>query len=122
MTARLLDGAQIARDIRAEVTSQVARLRAQGIQPGLGVLIAGEDPGSEIYVRNKSIACEATGIAVAEQLRFGGSASTSELLEAVAHMSAADDVDGILVQLPLLQAVDSTRVLAAVDPEKDGDG
>lgn len=122
MTARLLDGASIARDIRAEVTSQVARLRGHGIQPGLGVLMAGDNPGSEIYVRNKSIACEAAGIAVAEQLRFGGSATTSELLAAVARMNVADDIDGILVQLPLPQAVDSKRVLEAVSPEKDVDG
>src|SRR5689334_9363102 len=101
MTATLLDGAAFARQIRAEVTAQVARLREQGIQPGLAVLMAGDDPGSEIYVRNKSVGCEAAGIAVVEQLRFGAGASTSELLDVVARMNVDQRVDGILVQLPL---------------------
>jgi methylenetetrahydrofolate dehydrogenase (NADP+)/methenyltetrahydrofolate cyclohydrolase len=122
MTATLLDGARIAGQIRADVTAQVARLRQLGIQPGLGVLLAGDDPGSEIYVRNKSISAEAAGIAVVEQLRFPATARTPELLDAVIRMNADHRVDGILVQLPLPPAVDSKQVLLAVSPEKDIDG
>ena len=122
MTATLLDGAAIARQIRAEVTAQVARLRQLGVQPGLAVLMAGDDPGSEIYVRNKSVACEAAGITVVEQLRFDRTADTEQLLQAVVQMNGDDRVDGILVQLPLPPAVDSKPVLVAVDPQKDVDG
>jgi methylenetetrahydrofolate dehydrogenase (NADP+) / methenyltetrahydrofolate cyclohydrolase len=122
MTATLLDGARTAADIRVEVTSQVAHLRQQGIQPGLGVLMAGNDPGSEIYVRNKSVGCEAAGIALVEQLRFAANATTPELLDAVSRMNSDDAIDGILVQLPLPPAVDAKEVLLAVSPDKDVDG
>src|ERR1700760_653436 len=70
MTAKLLDGTALARQIRAEVSARVAALRQRGIQPGMAVLMAGDDPASEIYVRNKALACGEAGIAVVEQLRF----------------------------------------------------
>jgi methylenetetrahydrofolate dehydrogenase (NADP+)/methenyltetrahydrofolate cyclohydrolase len=122
MTATLLDGVRLAAEIRAEVATQVRRLTQQGIQPGLAVLMAGDDPASEIYVRNKSRACDEAGVRVFQQLRCAPDASTVELLDAVARMNATDAIDGILVQLPLPPAVDAKQVLLAVDPDKDVDG
>lgn len=122
MTATLLDGARLAAEIRAEVAAQVRRLQQQGIQPGLAVLMAGDDPASDIYVRNKSQGCQEAGVRVIEQLRCAADTSMAELLDAVARMNATDEIDGILVQLPLPRSVDAKQVLLAVDPDKDVDG
>lgn len=121
MSAIILDGAKIASQIKEEVAGQVKELAAQGIRPGLAAVLAGNNPASEIYVRNKVKACEALGI-YSDQITPPGSVTTDELLEIVETLNARDDVDGILVQLPLPPQVDSKRVLLAVSPAKDVDG
>lgn len=121
MSATILDGTKIANDIRAEVASEVKTMSAAGVHPGLAVILAGHNPASEIYVRGKVKACEQIGIR-SEQHTPPDSVSTAELLSLVDSLNHRDDVDGILVQLPLPPQVDSKRVLMAVDPAKDVDG
>jgi methylenetetrahydrofolate dehydrogenase (NADP+)/methenyltetrahydrofolate cyclohydrolase len=119
--AKILDGKAIAAEIQHEVAADVAALRARGIQPGLTVILAGEDPASQLYVRNKMRMCETLGIR-SETITPPSTVTTEELLAIVARLNADDNVDGILVQLPLFKQVDSKRVLMAVDPAKDVDG
>jgi methylenetetrahydrofolate dehydrogenase (NADP+)/methenyltetrahydrofolate cyclohydrolase len=121
MSAKILDGNKIASDIRAEVAQQAQELTAAGKRPGLAVILAGHNPASEIYVRNKVKACEQLGIH-SEKLTPPDSVSTEELLSMVEELNRRDDIDGILVQLPLPKQVDSKKVLLAVSPEKDVDG
>jgi methylenetetrahydrofolate dehydrogenase (NADP+)/methenyltetrahydrofolate cyclohydrolase len=121
MSATLLDGNKIASDIRAEVTDQVKQLVSDGIRPGLAVVLVGHNPASEIYVRGKVKSCEEVGI-YSEKVTPSESASTEELLEIVQDLNRRDDIDGILVQLPLPAQVDSKKVLMTVDPAKDVDG
>ncbi len=115
---RILDGMAIAAEIRAELKEQVAAL---GFTPGLAVVLIGEDPASAIYVRNKVKACEELGITSTE-MRPDPSLTTEDLLAIIADLNAREDVDGILVQLPLPKQVDTKRVLEAVSPAKDVDG
>ena len=119
--AIILDGNKIATEIKNEVAAQVKSLATAGIRPGLAAVLAGNDPASEIYVRNKVRACERLGI-YSEKLTLPGSVTTQEMLDLVNTLNQRDDVDGILVQLPLPPQVDSKRVLLAVSPEKDVDG
>src|SRR5437588_2571731 len=121
MPAKILDGNKIASDIRAQAVQEVQSLAATGQRPGLAVILAGYNPASEIYVRNKVKACEQLGIH-SEKLTPPDSVSTEELLQIVGTLNQRDDIDGILVQLPLPKQVDSKRVLLAVSPEKDVDG
>lgn len=119
--ATVLDGTKIAAQIREEVAAQVKQLSAQGIRPGLAAVLAGNDPASEIYVRNKVRACEQLGIR-SDKITPPDSVTTDEMLRLVNELNGRDDIDGILVQLPLPPQVDSKRVLLAVSPEKDVDG
>ena len=119
--AIILDGNKIATEIKNEVAAQVKSLAAAGIRPGLAAVLAGNDPASEIYVRSKVRACEQLGI-YSEKLTPPASVTTQELLDLVSELNRRDDIDGILVQLPLPPQVDSKRVLLAVLPEKDVDG
>src|SRR5437763_9043367 len=119
--AIILDGAKISAQIRAEAAEEAQKLTAQGKRPGLAVILAGHNPASEIYVRNKVKACEQLGIH-SEKLAPPDSVSTEELLQMVGTLNQRDDIDGILVQLPLPKHVDSKKVLLAVSPEKDVDG
>ena len=119
--AAILDGTKIASQIKDEVAAQVKELTAQGIRPGLAAVLAGNDPASEIYVRNKVRACGQLGI-YSEKLTPPASVTTDEMLELVHDLNLRDEIDGILVQLPLPPQVDSKRVLVAVSPEKDVDG
>jgi methylenetetrahydrofolate dehydrogenase (NADP+)/methenyltetrahydrofolate cyclohydrolase len=119
--AKLLEGKPIAAEIQKEVAVDVDALRARGIQPGLTVILAGPDPASALYVRNKMRMCETLGIR-SETITPPQDATTEDLLAIVARLNADDRVDGILVQLPLFPQVDSKRVLLAVDPAKDVDG
>src|SRR5256714_8372433 len=119
--AVILDGTKIAAEIKDEVAAQVKELATQGIRPGLAAVLAGNDPASEIYVRNKVRACEQLGI-YSEKLTPPASVTTDEMLELVHDLNLRDEIDGILVQLPLPPQVDSKRVLVAVSPEKDVDG
>ena len=119
--AVILDGTRIAAQIKEEVAAQVKELAAQGIRPGLTAVLAGNDPASEIYVRNKVRACEHLGI-YSDRFMPPASVTTDEMLKLVNDLNRRDDIDGILVQLPLPPQVDSKRVLLAVSPEKDVDG
>ena len=121
MAAIILDGNKIAAQIRAEVAEDVKKLTARGKRPGLAVILAGNNPASEIYVRNKVKACEQLGI-YSEKLTPPESVTTEELLGMVHQFNQRDEIDGILVQLPLPRQVDSRKILLAVAPEKDVDG
>jgi methylenetetrahydrofolate dehydrogenase (NADP+)/methenyltetrahydrofolate cyclohydrolase len=121
MAAVILDGNKIASEIRAEVSAEVKSMATTGVCPGLAVVLAGHNPASEVYVRGKVKACAEVGI-YSEEHTPAESVSTQELLELVAALNRRDDIDGILVQLPLPSQVDSKRVLLAVDPRKDVDG
>lgn len=121
MSARILDGTKIAAEIKQEVAAEVRALADAGTRPGLAVILVGHNPASEIYVRNKVKASEELGIH-SEKYTPPDSVSTEELLEQVAELNAREDIDGILVQLPLPAQVDSKKVLLAVAPEKDVDG
>jgi methylenetetrahydrofolate dehydrogenase (NADP+) / methenyltetrahydrofolate cyclohydrolase len=121
MAARILDGKSLAAQVRAGVQQEVARLAQRGIRPGLAVILAGDDPASKVYVRNKVRACEETGVR-SSLFEYPGSVSQGELLERVARLNADPAVHGILVQLPLPKPVDALRVLDAVSPAKDVDG
>ena len=121
MAAVILDGTRIAAQIRAEVGEEVKQLTADGLRPGLAVVLVGHNPASEIYVRSKVKACEELGI-LSEKIAPPESSTTEELLALVDDLNRRDDIDGILVQLPLPAHVDSKKVLLAVSPEKDVDG
>jgi methylenetetrahydrofolate dehydrogenase (NADP+)/methenyltetrahydrofolate cyclohydrolase len=121
MPATLLDGTKIAQQIRGEVAAEVKAMAAAGVRPGLAVVLVGHNPASEIYVRGKVKACEETGV-YSEKLTPSDSATTEELLALIENLNRRDDIDGILVQLPLPPQVDAKKVLLAVDPAKDVDG
>jgi len=121
MPATILDGTRIAQEIRGEVAAEVKTMVGAGVRPGLAVVLVGHDPASEIYVRGKVKACEEVGIH-SETLTPADSATTAELLGLVEDLNRRDDIDGILVQLPLPTQVASKKVLLAVDPAKDVDG
>jgi methylenetetrahydrofolate dehydrogenase (NADP+) / methenyltetrahydrofolate cyclohydrolase len=119
--ARVLDGIAIASEIKSEVARDVDAARLTGYTPGLAVILVGENPASQIYVRNKIKACGETGIR-SEMHTPPASITTEALLALVHSLNERDDVDGILIQLPLPEHVDTSRLLEAVDPRKDVDG
>jgi methylenetetrahydrofolate dehydrogenase (NADP+) / methenyltetrahydrofolate cyclohydrolase len=121
MPAIILDGTTIAAQIKAEVAEEVKELTAAGLRPGLAVVLVGHHPASEIYVRNKVKTCEQLGI-YSEKHAPPESVTTQELLALVQELNRRDEIDGILVQLPLPLQVDAKKVLLAVSPEKDVDG
>src|SRR6202049_4682061 len=121
MSATVLDGNKIAAEIRAEVASEVEKLMEVGMRPGLAVILVGHNPASEIYVRGKVKSSEEVGI-YSEKHTTPENVTTEELLELVIGLNLRDEIDGILVQLPLPPQVDSKKVLMAVDPAKDVDG
>ena len=121
MPARILDGLRIRDEIFAELKTEIARLHDQGIRPGLAAVLVGENPASQIYVKNKIAACEQLGMA--SWLHTPPANITTEyMLRLVEDLNADDNVDGILIQLPLPSQIDAKRVLEAVDPAKDVDG
>ena len=121
MPAQILDGLKIRDEIFAELKTEVARLTAQGVRPGLAAVLVGENPASQIYVKSKIAACEQLGMA--HWLRTPpASITTEQLLKLVHDLNNDNAVDGILVQLPLPSQVESKRILEAVDPTKDVDG
>jgi methylenetetrahydrofolate dehydrogenase (NADP+) / methenyltetrahydrofolate cyclohydrolase len=121
MTAHVLDGIKIRDEIFGELKTEVARLTGQGVKPGLVAVLVGENPASQIYVKSKIAACEQLGMA--HWLHTPpASISTEALLEFVHSLNNDNNVDGILVQLPLPRQVDSKQILEAVDPAKDVDG
>jgi methylenetetrahydrofolate dehydrogenase (NADP+)/methenyltetrahydrofolate cyclohydrolase len=121
MAANIVDGNKIAAAIRAEVGSEVKVMTAAGVRPGLAVVLVGHNPASEVYVRGKVKSSGEVGIC-SEQHTPPETVSTEELLELIADLNRRDEIDGILVQLPLPPQVDAKRVLLAVDPAKDVDG
>ena len=121
MPATILDGQKIATEIKSEVADEVKHLSSRGVRPGLAAVLVGHDPASEVYVRNKVKACEALGI-FSDKITPPDAVTTKELLDLVATLNARDDIDGILVQLPLPKQVDAKAVLLAVSPNKDVDG
>ena len=119
--AQKLDGLATAKAIKVELAEKVAALRAQGIRPGLGTLLVGDDPGSVSYVAGKHRDCAEVGI---ESIRIDlpASASRAQILEAVSELNNSSEVTGYIVQLPLPKGIDTNEVLEAIDPAKDADG
>src|SRR5947209_9586272 len=121
-TARKLDGARVAAEIKREVAEEVERLRREhGVTPRLVTVLVGDDPASAVYVRNKVRTCEELGLH-SEHHPLPAETTTARLLELIASCNARDDVDGILVQLPLPSGADESAVIEAIDPAKDVDG
>jgi methylenetetrahydrofolate dehydrogenase (NADP+)/methenyltetrahydrofolate cyclohydrolase len=118
---QILDGIRVRDEIKAELKPRIAALAAKSRAPGLAVVLVGNDPASQVYVRNKIKTCEDLGIR-SESLRPPESVTTEELLAIIDTLNARDDMDGILVQVPLPPQVDAKRVLLAIDPAKDVDG
>ena len=121
MAARIIDGKALAAEVRASLRPAVASLAARGVRPGLAALLAGDDPASRVYVRNKVQACEDTGVR-SELHEFSAGVLERTLLECVASLNRDPRVHGILVQLPLPAHIDAQRVLGAVSAAKDVDG
>src|SRR5271168_4150685 len=118
---KILDGTAIATEIKAEVAEEVKQLAKQGIQPGLAAVLVGHVPASEIYVRSKVKTCAELGL-FSEMIEPPETVTTEEMLDLVAKLNAREDIDGILIQLPLPPHVDAKRLLDSVLPEKDVDG
>ncbi|OWT79903.1 MULTISPECIES: bifunctional methylenetetrahydrofolate dehydrogenase/methenyltetrahydrofolate cyclohydrolase FolD [unclassified Achromobacter] len=121
MTARIIDGKALSQKIREEVAQRVTKLVESGVRPGLAVVLVGEDPASQVYVRNKVEACEKAGLhSVKEQ--YPATMSEAELLQRIAILNGDPTIHGILVQLPLPPHMDSHKVIEAIAAEKDVDG
>ncbi len=121
MSARILNGNAIRDQIFAELSSEIANLTARGVRPGLAAVLVGDNPASKLYVKSKIAACEKLGLA-SFMITPPATITTAELLALVDELNLRDDVDGILVQMPLPAQVDSKKILEAVDPAKDVDG
>src|SRR5277367_2287464 len=121
LPARILNGNVIRDQIYVELADEIASLSAAGIRPGLAAVLVGENPASKVYVSSKIAACEKLGLA-SIQVTPAATITTEELLAVVEELNRRDDVDGILVQLPLPPQVDAKKILDAVDPAKDVDG
>ncbi len=121
MTAQIIDGRRIAADIQAELKKQILQLQAQGIVPGLGVILVGADPASQSYVLAKGKACRNIGIHSVDQ-RLPATITASELNAHIQRMNADPRLHGILVQLPLPGHLSAAEILLAIDPQKDVDG
>ena len=122
MSARIIDGKQMAEEVRGEVAADVkALVEATGVRPGLAAVLVGDDPASAIYVRNKRRACEEAGI-FSESFELPETTTQEELLALVARLNADGRFHGVLVQLPLPPGISERTVILAVDPDKDVDG
>jgi methylenetetrahydrofolate dehydrogenase (NADP+) / methenyltetrahydrofolate cyclohydrolase len=121
VSATVLDGLKIRDEIERELEAEIRDLKARGVTPGLAAVLVGENPASQIYVRSKVKACESLGL-YSEKIEWPASVTTEKLLGLVESLNSRNDIDGILVQLPLPPHVDTRRVLDAVDPAKDVDG
>ncbi|MBA7473912.1 Bifunctional protein FolD protein [subsurface metagenome] len=121
MTAQIIDGKQVAADMRAELQKEVAKLKEQGIVPGLGVILVGEDPASKSYVTAKERTCEEIGI-YSDDNRLPEETTQEDLMAVVEKMNKDPKINGILVQLPLPKHLNEAEVLLAIDPDKDVDG
>ena len=121
MSAQLLDGKVMSEALRGEIAVRVAALKEKGIHPGLAVILVGEDPASQIYVRNKGIGCEQVGIH-SVTIRMPETTTQEELESQIRQLNADESIHGILVQLPLPRHLDEAAALAVIVPEKDVDG
>lgn len=121
MAAHILNGTEIGQQIRDELRQQIQELKQAGVTPGLAAVLVGDNPASQIYVRNKIRACEDLGL-YSERLTPPATITTDDLLAVVGELNRRPQIDAILVQLPLPRQVDTRRVLLAVDPAKDVDG
>lgn len=121
MTAQLIDGNALSKQLRAEVAQRAAALRAHGITPGLAVLLVGENPASQVYVRNKVKACEDSGVHSLLE-RHPATLTEAELLARIEALNNDPAIHGILVQLPLPAHIDAQKVIEEISPAKDVDG
>jgi methylenetetrahydrofolate dehydrogenase (NADP+)/methenyltetrahydrofolate cyclohydrolase len=121
VSARVLDGNKIRDEIKAELAAQIESLKRAGITPGLAAVLTGDDPASQIYVRSKVKTCAALGL-YSEKIELPAGTGTDQLLQLVEDLNRRNEIDGILVQLPLPPQIDSKRILMTVDPAKDVDG
>jgi methylenetetrahydrofolate dehydrogenase (NADP+) / methenyltetrahydrofolate cyclohydrolase len=121
MTAKIIDGTRVAKSIKEEVAAEVARQRVRGLRPGLAAVLVGNDPASQIYVSNKVKTCGELGL-YSEKIELPETTTTGELLALVHDLNSREEIDGILIQLPLPGQIDSATVLDSVDPRKDVDG
>ena len=121
MSATILDGLAIAKAIKLELTKQVTELNKRGINPGLGTLLVGDDPGSHTYVSGKHRDCAEVGIK-SIRIDLPASASKSDILKAINELNSSKDVTGYIIQLPLPVGIDSLELLELIDPAKDADG
>jgi methylenetetrahydrofolate dehydrogenase (NADP+) / methenyltetrahydrofolate cyclohydrolase len=120
-SAQIIDGVALSHKLRADVTARVQALKARGITPGLAVILVGDNPASQVYVRNKVKGCEDCGFhSVLE--KYDASMSEAELLARIAALNADPSIHGILVQLPVPKHIDATKVIEAISPLKDVDG
>jgi methylenetetrahydrofolate dehydrogenase (NADP+)/methenyltetrahydrofolate cyclohydrolase len=119
--ARIIDGKQIAADLRKEIAADVVKLKADGVTPGLAVVLVGEDPASRVYVSMKEKACAAAGI-FSDEHKLSADTSEKDLLTLIDQLNNDENIDGILVQLPLPNHIDEGKVLEAILPTKDVDG
>ncbi|HEO70976.1 MAG TPA: bifunctional methylenetetrahydrofolate dehydrogenase/methenyltetrahydrofolate cyclohydrolase, partial [Candidatus Hydrogenedentes bacterium] len=120
-TAKIIDGNKIAQAIRAELGEEIAALAQRGVTPGLAVVLVGDNPASEVYVRMKKKACAELGVASFSH-ELPKSCTERRLLNLIARLNANPAVHGILVQLPLPKQIDEDKILLAIDPTKDVDG
>lgn len=120
-TAKIIDGVKIADEIREDLRREVAELKGRGVTPGLAVVLVGEDPASQVYVRRKNKSCEELGLASFSH-ELPADTSEARLLGLISELNADARVHGILVQLPLPRHIDEHKVLLAIDPDKDVDG
>jgi methylenetetrahydrofolate dehydrogenase (NADP+)/methenyltetrahydrofolate cyclohydrolase len=121
MPAKILDGTSVGAAIKEEVASEVAELSPRGLKPGLAAILVGDDPASQIYVSSKVRTCQQLGLH-SEQIHLPESTTTDELLRLIRELNSRNEIDGILVQLPLPLHIDASTALSAVDPAKDVDG
>ncbi len=121
MVAQLIDGNEIATQIREELKAKIAELKSKGVTPGLAVVLVGEDPASQVYVRMKGKSCEELGL-YSETIRKPADFKEEELLKLIDQLNADPRVHGILVQLPLPDHINETKILDRISPEKDVDG
>lgn len=118
--AYIIDGKSIAAALRSEIAAETATLKEQGITPGLAVILVGDDPASQTYVRNKQKACAEVGF-YGEQINLPADTTQEQLLAVVEELNNREDIHGILCQLPLPRSLDDSAVIAAIDPKKDVD-
>jgi methylenetetrahydrofolate dehydrogenase (NADP+)/methenyltetrahydrofolate cyclohydrolase len=121
MSARIIDGVAIGKEIRAEVATEVAKLAAKGIKPGLAVVLVGENPASQVYVRAKGRACEEAGMK-SVTITLPAETSEADVLATVDRLNADPEIHGMLVQLPLPKHINSDKVIHRISPAKDVDG